>query len=524
MEGICRDRYLKLPVTLFRLFTCSMCYKYLFHSGSDLQPHSQQPWILVPSVESDHYQQNFSVLADVHNVTLRGQICDSLTRDDCKRWTDCCYAAIDCCSEQLRTPTVNAADGLYCPRTWDGYGCFKDTVPGSRTYIPCPSYVAYSDKSEMAFKDCNENGTWWVDPTSGAEWTNYSSCVPKDNHNVIIYVSLASNIVSLAMLIPACVIFIAIRQLRVQKRIKLHINLFLSFVLHCLVLILWDTIVYRDRLQNEKHDTIMHRNSGGCKFLYILTRYASTVNFFWMSCEGFYLHRLIVHAFATPKSLTFYYIFGWVVSWIPALAYSIIRATTKDFDSDCWIHNIDGYEWLLYTPNLLSLVVNIIFLGNIIRILCSKLQAHPNEPSNYRKALKATFVLLPLFGLQQFAVIYRPHTGTKVDFIYEIVQTVFINTQGAIVSLIFCFLNGEVHTYLRNCIGRHTKLGSSLNYNRKSSMSSATQFTSVASARRATKQYETSDSAGYIPLSTSSTANDMSNTIKSTNGHVTFAT
>jgi hypothetical protein len=34
--------------------------------------------------------------------------------------------------------------------------------------------------SEMAFKDCNENGTWWVDPTSGAEWTNYSSCVPKD--------------------------------------------------------------------------------------------------------------------------------------------------------------------------------------------------------------------------------------------------------------------------------------------------------------------------------------------------------
>jgi hypothetical protein len=128
-----------------------MCYKYLFHSGSDLQPHSQQPWILVPSVESDHYQQNFSVLADVHNVTLRDQICDSHTRADCKRWTDCCYAAIDCCSEQLRTPTVNAADERYCPRTWDGFGCFKDTVPGSRTYIPCPSYVAYSDESGSTY-------------------------------------------------------------------------------------------------------------------------------------------------------------------------------------------------------------------------------------------------------------------------------------------------------------------------------------------------------------------------------------
>ncbi|XP_045169718.2 calcitonin gene-related peptide type 1 receptor-like isoform X3 [Mercenaria mercenaria] len=522
MQAVCRERFFELPVALFRLFSCSMCYKYLFHTGNELQPHSQQPWTLVPTKDSDNYSQNFSVIADVSNVTSRDLICNSLIGDDCKRWTDCCYAAISCCQKQLATAKRNLSESAFCPRTWDGYGCFGDTDSDTRTYISCPSYIEHADTSEMAYKDCTENGTWWINPSTGSEWTNYTTCVQKENHEVIIYVTLACNIVSLVMLIPACIIFLSIRQLRVQKRIKLHICLFLSFVLTCVVIILWDFIVYLDRLQNEIHNTIMHRNSSGCKFLYILTRYASTTTFFWMVCEGFYLHRLIVHAFATPKSLTFYYIFGWIVSWVPATIYSIIRATNGVFDKNCWVHNIGVYEWLMYAPNLLCIAVNVIFLGNIIRILCTKLQAHPNEPSNYRKALKATFVLVPLFGIQQFVVIYRPQTGTKVDFIYEIIQSVIINTQGAIVSLIFCFLNGEVHTYLRNCIGRHMTLGSSAKFNRKSSMSSATQFTSVASGRRTTKQYENSDT-GYIPLSTSSTANDMSNATKPSNGHVTFS-
>ena len=147
MEGICRDRYLELPITLFRLFTCSMCYKYLFHSGSDLQPHSQQPWILVPSLDSDIYPGNFSVLADIDNETSRDVICYSLGDGDCKRWTDCCYAAVECCRQQLSTPRLNVSARRYCPRTWDGYGCFGDTDPGTRTYITCPSYVQYSDES-----------------------------------------------------------------------------------------------------------------------------------------------------------------------------------------------------------------------------------------------------------------------------------------------------------------------------------------------------------------------------------------
>jgi len=48
-----------------------------------------------------------------------------------------------------------------------------------------------------------------------------------------------------------------------------------------------------------------------CRILYTFNRYARTSNYFWMFCEGFYLHRLILHAFHVPKTLTWYYIIGW---------------------------------------------------------------------------------------------------------------------------------------------------------------------------------------------------------------------
>ena len=53
------------------------------------------------------------------------------------------------------------------------------------------------------------------------------------------------------------------RQLRTQKRIKLHLCLFLSFIITSFVTILWDFIVYLNRLENDREDTIMHQSTVG---------------------------------------------------------------------------------------------------------------------------------------------------------------------------------------------------------------------------------------------------------------------
>ncbi|GFV60303.1 calcitonin gene-related peptide type 1 receptor [Trichonephila clavipes] len=50
----------------------------------------------------------------------------------------------------------------------------------------------------------------------------------------------------------------------------------------------------------------------------------------------------------------------------------------------CWAFPVESYEWIMNAPNMTSLLVNLIFLCNIIRVLVTKLRAtHSNEPSQY---------------------------------------------------------------------------------------------------------------------------------------------
>ncbi len=47
---------------------------------------------------------------------------------------------------------VFIAEGLYCPRTFDGWGCFNDTLAGQVAYIPCPDFVpGFTSKSKFCY-------------------------------------------------------------------------------------------------------------------------------------------------------------------------------------------------------------------------------------------------------------------------------------------------------------------------------------------------------------------------------------
>jgi hypothetical protein len=59
-----------------------------------------------------------------------------------------------------------------------------------------------------------------------------------------------------------------------------------------------------------------------CKVLSMLEHYCRSTTYFWMLCEGFYLHRLLVNAFVPPKQLIGYYITGWGKIWL--IAYTCI--------------------------------------------------------------------------------------------------------------------------------------------------------------------------------------------------------
>ncbi|RUS79777.1 hypothetical protein EGW08_012461, partial [Elysia chlorotica] len=97
-----------------------------------------------------------------------------------------------------------------------------------------------------------------------------------------------------------------------------------------------------------------------------------------------------------------------------------------------------------------TLQVNFFLLFNILRILLSKIRAfNSSEHNQNRRAVKATLILVPLLGLQNLLTAVKPSMGREASFYWELVNAIFISFQGAAVSLIFCFFNGEVTSVVR---------------------------------------------------------------------------
>ncbi|KAG8232149.1 hypothetical protein J437_LFUL012121 [Ladona fulva] len=148
-------------------------------------------------------------------------------------------------------------------------------------------------------------------------------------------------------------------------------------------------------------------------------------------------------------------------------------------------------------PVCVSMIANLIFLVNIVRLLLTKLRDQPlpqppSPPANRRKtgkksrgrdtealdsesngsaprwgggsgtfsrkqsssaaatarrsrkAVRATLILIPLLGLQYVLTPFRPESGAPGEALYQILSAVVASYQGLCVALLFCFFNGEV--------------------------------------------------------------------------------
>ncbi|XP_005089839.2 calcitonin gene-related peptide type 1 receptor [Aplysia californica] len=448
----CRSKFGNFRPEEFRLHACAWCYRYMTQS-MDFGVHPTMHYLVVVN-NLTIYPQWTILVPDSENATLAALICQTTSSDLCMRWKSCCREARRCCQHHLAAPPQENGT---CPRTWDGYGCWEDTRPDTTVYNSCPSFLQFSISSRYAEKHCTSNGTWsgHGNDSSGQlyEWTDYTKCLDKDSLLASIYLGLACNVASIALLVPAIGIFILYRSLRRQHRIRLHINFFVALVVSDLMAVMWDMLVAHDRLVAAGTDEgTLFNNGGGCTFLAFLRLYSKSTTYVWMFCEGFYLHRLISNAFKPPKSLLFLYLIGWGAPLGYTSVYGVLRLI---YDNErCWVRSSGELQWILYTPNLLCLIVNFFFLCNILRILLTQLQSHPNEPSNFRRALKATFVLIPLFGVQLFVTIYRLPAGRAGAAEYEKFTVFVLNSQGFFVALIFCFFNGEVITHVKRTCTR----------------------------------------------------------------------
>uniref|UniRef100_A0A4W4EC55 Calcitonin gene-related peptide type 1 receptor n=1 Tax=Electrophorus electricus TaxID=8005 RepID=A0A4W4EC55_ELEEL len=320
-------------------------------------------------------------------------------------------------------PVRNA--GPVCNRTWDGWLCWDDTDAGVTSHQHCPDYFHDFDPSEIATKICTQNGQWFLHPESNRTWTNYTRCNEHTDEVRmtainLLYLALIGHGLSLISLFISLGIFFHFKSLSCQ-RITLHKNLFLSFILNSII-----TIVSFTAVANNQE--LVQRNPTSCKVSQFIHLYLFGCNYFWMLCEGIYLHTLIVVAvFAEKQHLMWYYLLGWGFPLIPATIHAIARSYY--YNDNCWISSKTSLLYIIHGPICAALLVNLFFLLNIVRVLITKLKVtHRAESSLYMKAVRATLILVPLLGIQYILLPYKP-AGRISSEIYDYVMNILMHYQ-----------------------------------------------------------------------------------------------
>lgn len=117
-----------------------------------------------------------------------------------------------------------------------------------------------------------------------------------------------------------------------------------------------------------------------------------------------------------------------------------------------WGYNFTSIYWILEGPRLAVLLLNFIFLLNIIRVLVVKLrQSHTSDIEQVRKAVRAAIVLIPLLGITNILnMTEAPLHRTALEFAVWSYTTHFLTSfQGLFIATIYCFLNIEVNSALK---------------------------------------------------------------------------
>ncbi|XP_062714595.1 PDF receptor isoform X2 [Aedes albopictus] len=368
----------------------------------------------------------------------------------------------------------------YCNWTWDDVLCWPPTPAGKAIRQPCPPGHGI-DTTKFAERRCSAEGRWEGRPGTTPTtlgWTNYTPCYSPEviqlfrklysgtggNDEADIKIDIAERTrtleivgfsLSLIALIISLVIFCRFR-LR-NNRTRIHKNLFVAMVIQVIIrLTLYiDQAIIRSGSKGYGNESSRHGIDNTpylCEASYILLEYARTCMFMWMFIEGLYLHNVVtVTVFQGRFPHTLYALVGWGG---PVALTAIWAVTTAQYvgQQKCWWgYNLTPYYWILEGPRLAVVLLNFIFLLNIIRVLIVKLrQSHTSDVEQVRKAVRAAVVLVPLLGITNLLnMTEAPLDRTALEFALWSYVTHFLTSfQGFFIALLYCFLNGEVRIAL----------------------------------------------------------------------------
>ncbi|XP_078043104.1 pigment-dispersing factor receptor [Augochlora pura] len=388
---------------------------------------------------------------------------------------------------------------LWCEQVWDSLLCWPPTKASTTIKQRCPFEDGF-DTSKSVEKKCGYNGRWEGQNGTSAEdsphgWANYTTCLTPEMlrlHGKVYTNTIEGNMkmdiaektrtlefvglsVSLVALLASLAIFCRFRSLR-NTRTRIHKNLFVAMVVQVLIRL----TVYIDIEILRRKTYGIQRGIGNtpvlCEASYALLEYAKTAMFMWMFIEGLFLHNMVtVTVFQETSYYRMYRFVGWGCPVVMTLVWAVITAFYYHPRSKCWSgYNLSSYFWILEGPRFAVILLNFLFLLNILRVLVLKLrQSHTSEIEQVLKAVRAAVVLLPLLGLTNALFMFEAPLHNVKKFALWSYSTHFLQSfQGLFIATLYCFLNGEVRLALDKTISVYLSLrGTDLQARRQSTFS-----------------------------------------------------
>ncbi|XP_072220386.1 vasoactive intestinal polypeptide receptor-like [Leuresthes tenuis] len=350
------------------------------------------------------------------------------------------------CEAQIGNKTTG------CNVTWDRITCWPSADIGEVVTIPCPKFLFYFSRDvppRNLSKTCTVGGWKPVSMDSYILDCDYNPNHTVDEHSfqgkfygAIKVGYTIGHSVSLISLMVAIVILCLFRKLHCTRN-YIHLNLFVSLILKAVTVIIKDVVLY------EVNETENCQSSVGCKAVMVFFHYGVMASYFWLLVEGLYLHALLaVSFFSERKYLWWYILIGWGVPTIFISAWVITKAYLDH--PGCWETIDDKPWWIIKTPILVAILVNFFLFICIIRILLQKMNCPDigrKESNQYSRLARSTLLLIPLFGINYIIFAFMPENiHSEMRMMFDLVLGSF---QGFGVTVLYCFLNGEVQSEIK---------------------------------------------------------------------------
>ncbi|KAM6951486.1 glucagon-like peptide 2 receptor [Aplochiton taeniatus] len=369
------------------------------------------------------------------------------------------------CTQTLER-SVLTGTGIYCNGSFDEFVCWPHSHPGNVS-VPCPSYLPWikEDDSSRVLGYCLANGSWLLAVNSTHAWRNQSECeswpyfkIEEDElfrHAALRVVSIIGYSLSLSSLCLATLLMALLRKLHCTRN-YVHMNLFISFILRAMAVITKEILLY------VKYSKFPQDNAGWnsysssatavmCKISKVSMEYFVACTYFWLLVEALFLHTLLFTAVLTKRRfLRRYMIIGWGTPFLFVVPWTVVKILYEN--KGCWIIGNNWYWWIIRGPITLSVLVIFILFIKIIMLLLSKLKADQMKFTDYRYRLaRATLVLIPLLGIHEvvFTVLIDEWVEGSARYARNFLNLTLSSFQGFLVSVLYCFANGEVQAELK---------------------------------------------------------------------------